>query len=345
MHSRHCLAAIAAVLLAGWNAWAAAAVPLRLAVIGDSDSQAYQGSRSGNDAQRGGSHHATTLQWTEALHRLRGAQVDQGPWGWYGTYGKLATAGEWLGLEMRAPRKEDFRFNFAVSGAGCGDLMASTRQVPQLVRLMDQEPAAWRDGVVLIRIGVNDFGQNGSLERLARDPRDAQVAPRIDHCITELRHAVAYLRQRHPQTRLVLVGIFNNAHIGDGVRRWRSPAMQHNIAAALDRYDDALRAMAAGDARIAFFDDRAWFASHWGGRAADGGLAYRVVAVAGRFRVRNTQGDAPDNAVLADGHAGTAWNALWAQALVDLLNRRFKAGLAPVRDTEILPLVEAGGRA
>ena len=55
--------------------------------------------------------------------------------------------------------------------------------------------------------------------------------------------------------------------------------------------------------------------------------------------ITDSQGDAPVNAVLADGHAGTAWNALWASALVDLLNRRFDAGIPPVEESEVLPLL------
>ena len=38
-------------------------------------------------------------------------------------------------------------------------------------------------------------------------------------------------------------------------------------------------------------------------------------------QVRNTVGDEPRNAVIADGHAGLVWNVLWAQSLVaHLLN-------------------------
>lgn len=343
---RSVLVAALVMLCAGWAVPARAAAPLRLAVVGDSDSHAYHDSLrfSGQDGQRGGAYHATTLQWTEVLDRLRGSQVDQGRWGEYGTYGIVAKAEELLGLPTRAPEKEDFEYNFAVSGARCTDLMDAERQVPRLVRLMDQAPAQWRDGVVLIRIGVNSFGQYDSLEKLAADPRDPAVSPEIDRCIADMKRAVALLRQRHPQTRVVLVGIFNNAHVGGSVHKFQSPRMQANIASALDRYDDALKGMAARDPRVVFFDDRAWFAARWGGRSADGSPAYRPVRIAGRFAVANTQGDAPSNAVLGDGHAGVAWNALWAQALVELLNQRFRAGVAPITDADILPLVEAGTR-
>lgn len=337
---------VMALVAAGCWAGSLAAAPLTLAVVGDSDSHAYHDSLRypGDDGRRGGAFHDTTWQWTEWLHRLRGADVDQGRWGRYGRGRLMSGIEEWLGRPSRTPEKEDFAYNFAVSGAGCDDLMGGQRQVPRLVRLMDEAPAQWHGGVVVIRIGVNSFGQREHLERLADDPRDPRVLPGIDHCIAEVGRAVAYLHRHHPQVRVVLVGIFDNAHIGENIQLWQSPRQLQNIALALDRYDDALKAMAARDARIAFFNDRAWFAALWGGRAADGTPAYGEVGIGGRFRVCNTQGDAPWNAVLGDGHAGTVWNALWAKALVHLLNHRFQAGITPIDQTELVPLLQAGMR-
>lgn len=313
------------------------AAPLRLAVVGDSDSHAYHdGTRfTGKDGRRGGDFHETTWQWTEWLQRLRGGEVDQGPWGRYGSRRIVALIEEAVGRPGRIPEKEDFAYNFAVSGAVCNDLMNVQKQMPRLVRLMDEAPTAWRGGVVVVRIGVNSFGQSDSLERLAANS-DAGVLAEIDRCIADVRDAVAYLHRHHPDTRVVLVGIFNNANVGDNIQRWQSPREQARIARALDRYDAALKAMAA-DPRIAFFDDRAWFAALWGSRTAEGRPAYRPISVDGRLVVTNTQGDAPCHAVLADGHAGTVWNALWAKALVHVLNQRFDAGIPPITRAELTP--------
>ncbi|MFT3762849.1 MAG: hypothetical protein QM761_09655 [Pseudoxanthomonas sp.] len=336
------LAALAALPIQGCAIADDETPSMRLAVVGDSDSQSYQGI-AGRDGSRGGPvYHAGTLQWTEALQRLRGRQVNLGDWGRYGTPGPIARLMERFGLPARSPMKRDFRYNFAISGAVCDDLMGQQRQVPRLVRLMDQAPARWRDGVVVIRIGVNSFGQRRHLERLAEDPSDPEVLGSIDRCIAEVGRAVAYLQAHHPQVRVVLVGIFDDANVGGNIHLWQTPRQLRNIALALDRYDDALKAMAARDARVAFFNDRAWFAALWGGRAADGTPAYREVVVVGSFRVCNTQGDAPWNAVLADGHAGTAWNGLWAKALVHLLNHRFQAGITPIEQAELAPLLQAG---
>ena len=66
---------------------------------------------------------------------------------------------------------------------------------------------------------------------------------------------------------------------------------------------NVLVVVAAADARIAFFDDRAWFAQRWGGRDGEGQPAYRSLAFGPGLVVTLSQGDAPQHAVLADGHA------------------------------------------
>ncbi|HWU70923.1 MAG TPA: hypothetical protein VN017_06180, partial [Pseudoxanthomonas sp.] len=185
---------------------------------------------------------------------------------------------------------------------------------------------------------VNDFGLAGQLDALARDPAAAQAQALVAACVKAIGASVAEIRAHHPATRIVLVGIFDNAHWPRYLDRWRSPGQLANIELGLDAFDHALLRMAQADSHVAFFDDRAWFAARWGGRGPDGRPAYRAVTL-GRLRVENREGDAPDNAVLADGHAGLVWNALWAQSLVVLLNARFGLGIAPIRDEEIQALL------
>ncbi len=312
-----------------------------VAVIGDSDSHSYQDRVSfppGN-GRRGGPYRATTLQWTEALATLRGGQLDLGAWQLQGARPFVARAAGRAGLTLRSPRKEDFRHNFAVSGDGCDALLGgSSHQLRSLLRLMDDAPERWRKGVVIVRIGVNSFGTEEDLDLLARDPASPPVQDKIASCVRAIRQAVAALHASHPQTRIVLVGIFDNTHWAELTDRWQSPGMLRNIGAGLDRFDQPLRAMAQQDPRLAFFDDRAWFAAHWGGRDAQGRPAYGSVAV-GNLRVANTAGDEPRHATLADGHAGTVWNGMWAQSLVALLNARFGAGIAPITDAELASLL------
>lgn len=313
-----------------------------LAVLGDSDSHAYQDEvsfpRSGG--KRGGAYRAATLQWTEVLARVRPNHFDLGEWGVWGVPRPVARLQHLLGLQDRAPRKQDHRFNFAISGAGCETLTSGGgRQAPRLLSLMDRDPLRWQEGIVVIRIGVNDFGMDDALERLARDPADAQVRGAIERCISQIEAAIAMLRERHGGVRIVLVGIFDNANWPNYFSRWQSPGELANIARGLDVYDAALVRLAAADSRIAFFDDRRWFAQRWGGRDAHGRPAFRSVTLASGLVVSNTMGDDPRHAVIADGHAGLIWNVLWAQSLVGLLNDRFGLGIAPLDDGEVARFV------
>lgn len=312
-----------------------------LAVIGDSDSHGFQDTRSfpPGSPDRGGPNRATTYQWTEALAALRGNEIDLGPRTETGTWGRLARVLDTVGIHVRAPRKLDHLHNFAFSGQGCADLWnGPSRQVPRLLELMGHDPQRWRRGVVVIRIGVNTFGSAPQLDRLARDPADVEVAGLIDTCLQRIGEAVAAIGQQHPQTRVVVVGIFDNRHWAKYLDRWKSAREQANISSGLDRFDKGLRTLASANRQVAFFDDRAWFAGMWGGRDASGAPAYRSVPF-GPLNVTNTAGDAPVNACVADGHAGTAWNTLWARALVDLLNQRFAMGIAPLTDAEMASLL------
>jgi len=245
----------------------------------------------------------------------------------------------------RAPRKQDYRFNFAVSGAECSDLMTGYyRQAPRLLALMDRDPALWQSGVIAIRIGVNSIGMEPQLARFATVGATPAVRAEVNRCAAWVRQAVALLRSHHPRVRFVLVGILDNSDWPPLHDRWRSAREHRNITAVLDAFDDALRNMATDDPGIAFFDDRAWFRKYWGDRGPNGEPRYRTVNLGGRTSVANSQGDEPVNAVVADGHAGSVWNALWAKDYVALLNASFGLNISPLSSEEIAQFVDPAGR-
>jgi hypothetical protein len=327
-----------------------------LAVIGDSDSQGFQDLYPAGlqEMPRGGKYHDTTFQWGEVLARLRGNEIDLGDTVVIGMGGRVARAVELIGLtgaaeslgwEVRAPKKRDNRFNFAYSGNGCTDLFGGwSRQVPRLIRLMDAEPARWRDGVVVLKIGNNDFANDiPNLDRLANDPASPEVRQKMDFCLGEIRRAIVAIQQKHPRTRIVLGGTFDNSRWDQYRDHWHSPQMLANIAKGLDYFDDALQRMAAADTRLAFFSDRRWFDALWGPRDRDGLPNYRTLVLSPSVRVDNTGGDAPWNATLADGHTGLVWNAKWSQALVDLIDARWGLKITPISDAEVLQFVLATG--
>ena len=311
------------------------AIPL--AVLGDSNSQSYQDYVwfPASSTERGGKLRSSTFQWTEVLARLRGQELDLGPWVRWGRPGVVALAREWMGLRGgRAPEKEDYLYNFANSGAGCKNLMGGRfRQAPRLVALMDEDPKRWERGIVVIRIGLNNWG--GLLDLQARDPGAPELRAAIDYCTGEIGKAIAAIQARHPSTRIMLVGVGNEADDPDNFDRYLSASDTLNIARALDGFNDALRRLITGNPRAAFFDDAAWFKSRWGARAADGKPDYKTVTVGSMLRVTNTAGDEPRNVLLGDHHGGLAVNTLWAQSLVDRLREAFNLPLTPIGEEEI----------
>ena len=315
---------------------------IRLAVLGDSDSQSYHDTLMlGNPDMRGGPRRATTWQWTEVLTRLRGDQIDLGEWGAWGTGKYRAYFDEAFGSLSRTPPKDDYRYDFAVSGASCSQLMGHPlREAIRLVDLMDTEPQAWRGGIVLIRIGVNDVGGHDVLDELSRDRTASRPNALINACIGAIGETVALIRKQHPDTRIVLVGVLSNADWSVEFGNWQSASEIANIDAGLDLFDNGLRRLAAADRHVYFLDDRAWFRSLWGTRDDHGRPLYRTVHLSPGWAITNTSGDDPHNAVLSDGHAGVVWNTLWTQHLVTSLNAAFGLHLKPVTDAEVIGFLQ-----
>jgi hypothetical protein len=276
---------------------------------------------------------------------MRPNQVDLGEWGERGTRRSVAELMDWVGLGGRFPRKQDYLYNLAFAGATCGSLLGyDGRLARRLVAEMDRNPAKWRNGVVIIALGVNDFGHANSLDLLAQDPGAPQVRAKIDQCLEEIRATVSLIRKGYPGTRFVLVGILGDVDDLSNMTRWRSPAAIRNIGAGFDVFDQGLEAMAAADPRIAFAPLRPWFAAHWGGRDAQGQPNYKSFAV-GNFVVSYSAGDDPKNCLTADEHTGVVWNTLWVQSLVALMNAKFALGIQPISDAEVAaflrPAIEA----
>jgi hypothetical protein len=316
-------------------------------VLGDSDSHAYHDELkfADNPAARGGALRQRTWQWTEVLAHLRADQLDPGPWGVWGTrFRRLSVLRDALGLDGRFPVKQDYLFNQAYSGAVCDNLNGTqTDQTGRLLTAMRRAPERWQNGIVLIRIGTNDFGKQDSLEDLSRSPDAAEPVALMDACLREIRTTVQRLRAPYPGLRIVLVGIFNNAEWEKFHALWQTPQAQANIHQGLTRFDQGLRAIAQGDPHTLFLDDQAWFAALWGSRMPSGKPVYKTVRFGERFEVRNTGGDEPHNATLRDGHAGTVWNALWAQSLVAQLNAHFGLSIKPLQTDELVHFVDPDG--
>lgn len=321
------------------------AIPL--AVMGDSNSHSYHDrlNFSVESGQRGGVNQDRTFNWVEVLARLRGEELDLGPWVTWGRSGVIVRLLDLLHLPVgRAPRKEDYLYNFAFSAMGCEQLMQGKyRQAPRLVALMDREPERWRHGVVVIRTGLGEWSQ--FMDQQAKDPNAPELQPVIDGCVKHIGDAIALIHTRHPATRVVVVGVVNEASDPLYFDRWQSGVEFRNIEKALGRLNGALRQLAQAHANTIFFDDQAWVLERWGSRDADGMPAYRTVTVGGKLQVTNTAGNEPTHAIMEDHHSGLAYNALWAQSLIERLNAGFGLTITPIGEPElarfVLPLAEA----
>jgi MinD-like ATPase involved in chromosome partitioning or flagellar assembly len=189
-----------------------------MAVLGDSDSHAFQDQISfpPGDPARGGPYRAVSLQWTEVVSRLRGAELDPGDWGVWGMRGRWARLPRVFGATPRVPKKQDHRFNFAWSGARCADLDEGiAEQLSPLLALMAEAPEAWSRGVVVLRIGINDLGVHQALDAFAAGDATAESEALVDACVAHIGHTVSAITAAHPSTAIVLVGVLDNTEWPD----------------------------------------------------------------------------------------------------------------------------------
>jgi len=207
--------------------------------------------------------------------------------------------------------------------------------------MMDRDPGLWKNGVVVIRIGVNDWDQ--FLDLQSRQPYSPEVRKTADFCATQIRESVARIRASHPSTRVMIVGLPNGSDDPSTSDRWKSAQEVANIQAATNLFNDGLRKVVESVPNASFFDDAAWTAKRWFAHSAPQKPYHNTVMLGKTLAVTNTAGDDPRNAQLQDLHGGLVWNALWAQSFVDQLRRDFKLPLTPISDDElaafVLPLV------
>lgn len=310
-----------------------------IAVLGDSDSHSYRDDYLG--IRRGGKYHDLTFQWTEILQLLRSSEVDLGKYGYWGTRGFFYKIRSRLGLKARMPRKQDYEYNFAFSGATCERLSPDSYQKQSLFvsNLVKQNPEYWENGLIIIRIGINDIGKLSDFKKyISRSP--SSVAP-INNCITHIEEAVSLIRQNHKSVKIVLVGIMDNSNwpLFEKVSTEEHILINHYM----DIYDNGLRRLAENDDNILFVDDRMWYAETLGFWDGVRYLGKRKISLNGSTSIYNSKGNHPSNIALADNHAGTVANALWLRNLQSQINRAFGMNLSILQEEEIAELVDLKG--
>jgi GDSL-like Lipase/Acylhydrolase family len=311
--------------------------PVPMAILGDSDAHAYQQPTPPGGPARFGVFESVTLQWPEVLARLRPGEIDLGPWGARGMRRSLAEVMDWVGLRGRFPPKHDYLHNLAFGGARCDSLSGyDGRLVRRLLAQMDLAPAMWQRGVVVISLGVNDFGHGDNLDRLASNAKDPLVLGKIERCLAEIGAAVRSIHSRHAQTRVLLVGILGDVIDPSNHGRWQSAPAISNIDAGLDVFDKGLQALATADPRVAFVSQRQWCAATWGLRDANGRPQYKTVAIGEQFSANNHKaGNDPKHALTGDEHTGVVWNTLWAKHLIEVMRQSWRLPITALSDDEV----------
>lgn len=306
-----------------------------IAVLGDSDSHSYRDSHIGT--RRGGDYHAVTWQWTEILQQLRSHQVELGQFSHWGTRGIVYRLRDQLGLDARMPRKQDYEYNFAFSGATCDKLATDSnqKQAYLLGKLIDKNTAYWNNGLVIIRIGINNIGTWPMLQAYIND--DASATQAIYNCIAHIDDAIRLIRQHHASVRIALVGIIDNSNwpIFEKV----SDAEHKTINQYLDIFDKGLIDIATKDDNVTFVDDRSWYENSLGFWKNGSYIGDRHYPITDAFFATNTKGDHPQHIVLGDNHASTIANAMWLNNLISHINKQFGFTLSPISKDEISSLI------
>lgn len=322
-------------LLNGAQPATAAPQALKVAVLGDSDSHFYgdyvDGKRRGND------YHAYTFVWTDIWARLRPGEVDLGALAHWGSDYRLARGRQFLGLSSRAPHKYDYENSYAVSGLKCRSLLQSW---PYQARwLVDRVRAntSWNEGLVVIRIGVNDIGQLKHQREYAETGYAGGIVETVESCIAQIREAASSLLSANPSLRIALVGLARDYNLTMDEPAWSNKEWLINIDSVLTEYDRQLKDVASENPRIAFINDFGWHVDRVGSRLVREPASYFAI---GNVKISNTLGDHPSNLVLADYHAGTIYHGLWLNHLIAQLNVHFDLGLGQLADSEIVQLIE-----
>jgi hypothetical protein len=305
-----------------------------VAIIGDSASQSYRGTH------HGGAYHYLTWGWTDIWDMLRPSEVNLGALDAWGTGYQIARIRARLGLPARAPHKLDFEYDYAESGMGCDSLLNSEPQAARwLLDRVGHEPERWNQGLVVIRIGGVDLARYQVLDRWSETGLDPYARAAVHRCVDAIGAVVQGLR-RLGTVKIALAGVgrpYNKPHTEE---RWPDDSQVQRMAEVLDYYDAQLKQLADSDRSTVFLDDITWYRERLGDRKLG---SLKSTFSLGTKVIRRSYGDDPENFILADMHHGTIFSGLWLNHLVSSLNAHFGLSFTPIREDELLKLIEPAG--
>ena len=288
-----------------------------VAVLGDSDSHGYH---DVFDNLRGGRFNDISFNWAEVWELLHGNEIELGEQGAWGSSYRFARIWHALGLRTQAPRKFDFQYNYAVSGMTCQSLLNTwPYQARWLLDRIRRDRTYWDNGLVVIRIGINDLGQAYHLENWAESGLDDTARLVVDTCVDYILETTGRLLDSHPGITVVISGIVRDYNVPTTLV-FTDVEEIARIEEVLQYYDNRLLEFTTAESRAVFFDDREWVTELFGDRAR--GELIESFSLADRINISNTVGDHPSNISLADLHGGTVYHGLWLRNMLRQLNEQ-----------------------
>ena len=307
-----------------------------IAVLGDSDSHSYRDEY--DNKFRGGAFHSVTYNWPALWNKFRSHTITMGAFDTWGTHYRIAKIKHHLGLVGRAPKKLDYEYNYAVSGLRCESLLQGwPYQAKWLITRLKNNPEAWKNGIVVIRIGVNNLGSTKQLIQWGNTGLDDHANKVIDACISQIIEASDQILKTHPSIKIALLGMCRDCNITDTYTVWPTLTQITKRNTVLNHFDQKLMAYTQEKDRVLFIDDVKWLIKRYGDRHNE--PIKFATTLADKVSIVSAQGDHPSNLILADYHAGTVYNGLWLNNLIAQLNQGFQLDLTPLSEDEIYSVI------
>lgn len=314
-----------------------------VAVLGDSDSHSYRDSY--DNLSRGGNYQTRTFNWLELWARLSADEIYPGATGVWGSHYRIARIKNLFMLKSRSPKKLDYEYNYAVSGLGCQSLLDDwPYQGKWLLNELKSNPEYWRNGLVIIKIGINNIGKNTDLLNWKNTGLDAEAASAVTGCVDAITKMSDRIIAQQPGIKVAISGITRNYNFIDEWHTPLNPEDIQNIESVLSEFDSRLQRYASGSTMIAYIDDHYWFNQTFGSKES-GDLKSKIHFTEG-IDLINASGDEPINMLLQDHHTGTLYNALWITHLITEINQQLGLTLSlptrhdVIRITELIPASE-----
>lgn len=268
-----------------------------IGVLGDSYSDEYQFYSPDR---------MTSRNWVEILAATRGLNF-----------------GEFSTVSRGQPRDQGYEFNWAQSDATTDDLLAAGQHTGLAAQV-----AAGKVSVVVIFVGGNDF-----IHALASANPSTALDDTLPRALANYRVALETILNASPQVKVVAVtvpDIRDLPMIRGAVREQRlAVPLLDRYSAALRAYNTQIRSLALIQPRVAVadFDMAAKIANRF---SLDHAL------IGGRRLDRIQSGNDLNHLFLADQrHFGTMGQGLMAQMVVNAIDTKFAATIAPLNDRDI----------